>query len=126
MSNLFIYRVTIESYPTEDGKPFDQTDPQIFVDGVYAYANPGGELTTPDWFPADLESWMPSDHTGYGPTVDKTGHWIADAEIFVPVFNRRHWLSRNAANRSAERFREWGCQVTVQKSAPIEFEKTND
>lgn len=126
MSDLHLYRVTVHSYPTPDGKPFNYTDPQIFVDGVEAYANPSEENEMPAWFPADLESWMPSDNSGYGPTVDKTGHWIADAEIYVPVFNRRHWLSRTAANRSAERFRDWGCQVTVDKSKPIGFEETNE
>lgn len=125
--SLHLYRVTVESYPTPDGKPFDQTDPQIFIDGVEAWANPGGETETPDWFPSDLESWMITDG-GYidGPQYPtNTGHLIGDAEIFVPVFGRRHWLSRAAAHRSAERFRDWGCEVTVEKSAPIEFESEN-
>lgn len=125
MSDLHLYRVTVKSYPTPDGKPFHLTDEQVFIDGVEAWGNPG-EGEVPAWFPADLESWMPyEDGTGYSTTVN-TGYWLGDAELYVPVFNRRNWLSRSAANRSAQRFRDWGCEVTVEKSKPIEFEESPD
>ncbi len=128
MSELHLYRVIVVSYPTADGKPFDEQPEEFWQECIDAYCNNPDADPLPDFMDWDFGEWIYQDATyGHGyefPSNYAGVHIQTDPPMVVPVHRRKHWLSRSAANRKATRLREWGCEVTVQKSKPIEFEET--
>ncbi|GGJ56062.1 hypothetical protein [Glutamicibacter ardleyensis] len=129
--SLHLYRVTINSYPTPDGKPFAEQSVEFWQKCLDAHYDPSaGELPAfMDW---DFEEWIyqedPPQYPYYegGNSYGGRGgfHVMTDPPMVVPVTRRRHWLSPSAARAESARLREWGCEVTVEKSKPIEFEDT--
>lgn len=125
-----LYRVTIESYPTEDGKPFNEQPTEFWQECIEAYAGNTDADPLPDFMDWDFEEWIYQDATyghGYEYPANYAGaHIQTDPPMVVPTFTRRHWLSPHAAKQKAATLREWGCVVTVDKSKPIEWETNND
>lgn len=126
--SLYLYRVTVVSYPTPDGKPFDEQDEEFWQDCIEAYAgNP--DYPMPEFMDWDFGEWIYQDSShyagyDYGGPNGATMH--TDPPMVVPVHRRKHWMSRHAANQKAKTLREWGCVVTVEKSKPIEWEGDGD
>lgn len=118
---LRLYRLDVTSWPTPDGRPFDQQPDDWWADVVLVEAgNPAPDgWKHPDWLPADFLEWVPDMDPmhGGGP---RPGSWLQDAELVVPrVPTRRHWIDRSAAERRANVLRSWGATVTVTPSNPI-------
>lgn len=112
-----VYRVAV-TYPTPDGRPFDQQPREFWEQIEEAYFNPDEANPLPEWAQC-LEDWSYSEGSyelplNYGYPVTET--------LTVPRLNRTHYLTPSGANRIAKRFREWGCIVTITRSKPIEWE----
>lgn len=117
MSEKHLYRLDILSWPTPDGRPFDEQDDQFWVDIVESYVNPGMP-GYPDWMPDIANRLVDDDPWSSGPPYAQ-GYWVKQAGLVVPTFTRRHWLARHAAQRRADLFASWGCEVRVVRSEPI-------
>lgn len=124
-----LYRVTIMSYPTADGKPFVDQPVEFWQQMLDAHYDPGSDYELPAWLDWDFEEWIyQEDYSGYGGEggtyyAGPGGHHVnTDPAMCVPVSRRKHWQSASAARREAAKLREWGCVVTVDKSKPIEWE----
>lgn len=126
-----LYRVTIESYPTPDGKPFVDQPVEFWQDCIDAHYNTDAEPQLPTFMDWDFEGWIYQESGTYGhgyesPSTGAGKHVQTDPPMIVPFQHRKHWMNVHSAQLLAERFREWGCIVTVDKSKPIEWETTND
>lgn len=128
-----LYRVTIESYPTPDGKPFVDQPVKFWQDCLDAHYNTDAEPPLPAFMDWDFEEWIfQEDYSGYGGegATYYSGpggqHISTDPAMCVPVSRRRHWQSASSARREAKKLREWGCIVKIDKSKPIEWETTDD
>lgn len=129
-----LYRVTIESYPTADGKPFSEQPKEFWQKMLDAHYASGSDEELPPWLDWDFEEWIyqedppqyPHYEGGYSYGGRGGFHVMTDPPMVVPVTRRRHWLSPAAARAEASRLREWGCEVTVDKSKPIEWETTDE
>lgn len=116
-----LYRVTVEAYPTPDGRPFDVQDDELWEQVADAFHNPSDDNPMPDWVPNDIEEWLDDPGGSWEPPhrAFVRGRYYESAGLVVPILSRRHWQSRTAAVRKAEVFRSWGCVVRVDASDPI-------
>ena len=125
-----LYRVTIKSYPTKDGKPFNEQPTEFWQECIEAYAGNTDADPLPDFMNWDFGEWIyqQSGTYGHGYEAPSTGagkHVQTDPPMIVPFQHRKHWLNQHSAQLLADRFREWGCVVTVDKSKPIQWETTD-
>ncbi|MFJ2144383.1 hypothetical protein ACIOJF_03675 [Glutamicibacter sp. NPDC087831] len=126
--SLHLYRVTVHKYPTQDGAPFDEQPEEFWQECIDAYSGDAVAEPLPDFMDWDFGEWIYQE-AGYGQAYEYPSNYAGvhiqtDPPMVVPVARRKHWLSRHAATRKAAQLREWGCEVTVEKSKPIEFEDT--
>ncbi|MFD6677513.1 hypothetical protein ACFWDA_24530 [Rhodococcus zopfii] len=124
MSN-YVYRVTVDKYPTPDGRPFiDQSD-EFYMEQVYLHANPNeGEMA--DWLPDSFDEWIYGDASieSSGEPA-KIGRTLFDGDddyagpgapiLKVPFTRRRHWLSASTARGIVAGLREWGAEVRLER-----------
>jgi hypothetical protein len=123
----WVYRVTVDAYPTEGGHPFASLTATYWHKIIDDY-NTGD---APYWVPEDLEEWM-VDTGSWGETVypDRKGHIVyEDPEhhtgplLVVPTLpSRRHWLSRSTARAIAVGLRAWGATVRLERAPFGEWE----
>ncbi len=121
----YVYRITVDKYPTPDGRPFVDQSVMFWADIIDRHLNTGTD-DNPDWVPANLEEWLFLD-TGdpYQRFVepDRIGRTIIDDTrmpmLNVPVARRRHWLSASTARGIVAGLRQWGAEVRLER-CPIE------
>lgn len=86
---------------------------KVYLYRVDAVVPPGTEW---GWNPPDWDEWV--EENGY------TSRSQVDGSIEYMEFRwprNRHFLTREAAERTATRFRKWGAIAEVVRSKPIEF-----
>ena len=120
MSVQRLYRLTVESWPTPDGLPFNRQSNDFWVRITDAFHNPSDENPWPEWL-GDITDWLddPGDSWSYPHRAFMRGCYYEGAGVVVPVVSRRHWQTRTAAERTANVLRVWGCVVRVDASDPI-------
>lgn len=118
MREQHLYRLTIVSWPTDDGRPFVDQPESFWQEIGDDFVNPSENSRWPEWLP-DISEWF--DSPGFTPgRSDKHGHHFPNAGLVVPTApRRRHWLSRAGAEHRARDLRYWGCEVLIEKSDPI-------
>lgn len=132
MGDLHLYRVTVHKYPTQDGKPFADQSVEFWQKCLDAHYNPSLSEQLPAFMDWDFEGWIyQQDNSWYEnsltpPSEGAGKHVQTDPPMIVPFQHRKHWMNGHSARLMADRLREWGCIVTVEKSKPIEFEETDD
>lgn len=117
----YAYRITVDSYPTPDGRPFVDMGDDFYARQVYLHANPGaGDLAA--WLPDSFGEWIYADE--YPSEPAKIGRTVLDGDDYgpvplckVPLTRRRHWLSRATAVGIAAGLREWGAEVRLERCA---------
>jgi hypothetical protein len=117
----WVYRITVDKYPTEDGKPFDKQAPDLWMNIVHNHLDTGAD-DNPEWVPAHLEEWMylwsddPYSIADEGPRIGKTVYDNDNRPMLkIPVLRRRHWLSRSTALGIVDGLRDWGCDVRLER-----------
>ncbi|PTR42050.1 hypothetical protein C8K38_111219 [Rhodococcus sp. OK611] len=118
----YVYRITVDRYPTPGGQPFTDLDDGFWEDQVYAHSNPeaGGFA---EWLPNSFGEWLYADEWPGEP--EKIGRTIfgGDAPLLkIPVCRRRHWLSASTARGVVAGLREWGCEVRLERCRIDEWE----
>ena len=115
-----LYRLTIDSWPTPNGLPFDRQDDEFWGQITDAYYNPSDGNPWPEWL-GDISDWLDDPGDSWSPPhrAFVRGRYYEDAGLVVPVMGRRHWQTRAAAQRKADEFQRWGCVVRVDESDPI-------
>lgn len=103
-----LHRIVVESWPTPDGKPFDQTDP-AFLEAWEDWHNAGGTADA-EPLPRQIPSNVPLDD-----------YQMDDGRIWWPKFTRRVYQSRSAAQRRAATMRRWGIVCFTEHSEPIKW-----
>lgn len=119
----WVYRITVDKYPTPDGRPFIDQSESFYMEQVYLHANPDeGEMAP--WLPESFGEWIytdeyPSEPAKVGRTIwdggdeyhGNSGHPI----LKVPFTRRRHWLSASTARGIVAGLREWGAEVRLER-----------
>lgn len=121
-----VHRIVIESYPTPDGKPFDQQHQNDYETAVELYGNPGAPLDCPEWLKGiDLTERLftyeypePQYATLPGAVIMDSKH---HALLTVPVLRRVNFFSRAAAVTRLSYLTEWGAVGHIETSEPIEW-----
>ncbi|MGC0365035.1 hypothetical protein ABH922_003019 [Rhodococcus sp. 27YEA15] len=117
-----VFRVVVESYPTEDGKPFTEQSKEFWQLIVDQYDNPTDPDPTPDWVPDISEYLYTEDDGPFGHGYDspqRQGKGIqGDVPwpplLVVPSLTRRHFFVRSAAQVRVDQLIEWGCVARVE------------
>lgn len=122
---LKVHRIVIDSYPTPDGKPFDQQHQNDYETAVEVFHNPSAPLDVPKWLQdidlADRLYTNDADWREYpltGATVFDSGH---EPMLTVPVLRRVNFFSRTAAAARLAQLTAWGAVGRIESSAPIEW-----
>ncbi|AYN58871.1 hypothetical protein PP634_gp45 [Arthrobacter phage Richie] len=120
-----VHRIIIESYPTPDGKPFDQQHPNDHETAVEVFHNPGAPFAVPKWLEnIDLTDRL---YTSEGDwrEVPLSGGTIFDVKheplLTVPVLRRVNFFSKSAAQARLAYLTAWGAVGRVESSEPIEW-----
>ncbi|NMM84283.1 hypothetical protein B2J88_07905 [Rhodococcus sp. SRB_17] len=106
------FRVIVESWPTPDGKPFDQQDPAWWNQIVEDF---GHSKDIPEWLPNDLEEYIHAYIPEDGPP--KSGRHICYKGrliLSVPALFRKHFWVQQSAERQVRMLAEWGCVVRFE------------
>ena len=106
-----VFRIVVDSYPTEDGKPFTDQPVEFWTDLVDRYEAGEEAESFPSWVPA-LHPWTWLD--GY---ATEHAYTIVDDDrpvINVPNLNRRHFFSQSSARERVRQFLAWGCVARVE------------
>lgn len=136
MSVHYVYRLVVDSWPTENGEPFAYQGYDFWESIVEAHR--AGE-PVPSWLPADFGEWVapdPDEVAGdpFASTSPKrSGYSIAwhDAPDYatgyggeghllmnVPHATRMRRFSKSSLLPRLEDLRAWGCEVRIE-CAPI-------
>jgi hypothetical protein len=122
---LKVHRVVIDSYPTPDGKPFDQQHINDYETAVQLHYNPGAPFDMPKWLEGiDLSErlYTGSDDWTEGPIMGATIiGYDHEPLLTVPVLRRVNFFSRTAASGRLAQLTAWGAVGRVESSAPIEW-----
>lgn len=131
----YVYRLIVDHWPTQDGKPFTEQPWEWWDEIVRYFHNPLGDDPTPEWVPdisAYIEdpgdSWTPP-HL-YAPPFSRiivepgedpereTGYagYRSRQIIAVPVAPTRRFLQRSTPLKIAGQLREWGCTAHVERA----------
>lgn len=108
-----VFRVVVESYPTEDGRPFVEQDPawwnQLVTDII------DEKETLPAWLPSDFDEYVyafvPDDEQ------PKSGRRIAHKGrviLAVPALFKKFFWVQKSAERQVRMLVEWGCVARVE------------
>lgn len=107
-----LYRIVVESWPTDDGKPFEAQQ-KAFWDAVeLAYFDP----CEANQLPKGFETYPPVEdhcHDGYD----------NEPRFVPPKFARRQWFRPHPAIEQLEKMRAWGIKAHLEQSKPIAWEK---
>ena len=117
-----LYRLTVDSWPTPNGKPFDWQSDEFWERIADAFHNPSDDNPMPEWLDAcPLEEWLDDPGGSWEPPhrAFVRGRYYELAGLVVPIVARRHWQTRSAAERKASALRAWGCVVRIDQSDPI-------
>lgn len=114
----YVYRLVVDRWPTEDGRPFTEQTHEFWEQIVNDYSNGVG----PAWLPDDLSpygagSMDPAKHThwvGYEDEAD-TG-WSGSTIIHVPVAPTRRFFTGATVIAMCMQLREWGCTAHVERA----------
>ena len=118
-----VHRIVIDSYPTPDGKPFDQQPQNDYETAVDIFHNPGAPLDCPAWLAEiDLSERLYTDSGDWtegpqaGATIFDSGH---EPMLTVPVLRRVNFFSKAAAANRLALLTAWGAIGRVESSEPI-------
>lgn len=124
---MIVYRVTVEKYPTDDGKPFIDQSAEFWRDMVERRALNNEDPEVPSWIP-DLTDWTCQFVHMEGTSYPKErGAFIEPDEedgtplLVVPAIKRRHFFARAAAAERVRQFLAWGCIAYVETATTGEF-----
>ncbi|MEU2106426.1 hypothetical protein [Nocardia sp. NPDC019255] len=122
-----MFRLVVDSWPTENGQPFFAQGFDYWAEIVHAHR--AGE-PLPTWLPSDLWRWIDD---GPAELVEKSGYVIADYDppdyasgypgfserlITVPHATARRYFSRSSLVGRLNDLRAWGCEAHIER-API-------
>ena len=122
MSVQYVYRIVVDSWPTENGKPFTAQGFQYWEKVVDAFRT--GE-PVPSWLPADFVDWLTPDDRDeiFGSGIPaKWGYSVIDHcdehLMNVPRSIRvRRFSEASLTDRLADLL-AWGCVARIER-API-------
>ena len=117
-----LYRLTVISWPTPDGRPFDRQPEEFGEQIADAFHNPSDDNPFPEWLDScPIEEWLDDPGGSWEPPhrAFVRGHYFESAGLVVPILSRRHWQTRAAAEVKAKALRQWGCEVRIDASDPI-------
>jgi hypothetical protein len=120
-----VHRVVVESYPTPDGKPFDQQHQNDYETAVELFHNPGAPLDCPPWLEGiDLSDRVYADNDDWreGPIAGATICSGGEPLLTVPILRRANYFSKAAAANRLALLTAWGAVGRVESSAPIKWE----
>lgn len=121
-----VHRVVVESYPTPDGRPFDQQHPNDYETAVELHHNPGAPLDCPPWLAnIDLSDRVYTDAPAWedGPISGATICSQGEPILTVPTLRRVNYFSKAAAANRLALLAAWGAVGRVESSAPIKWER---
>ncbi|WP_280420020.1 hypothetical protein [Nocardia carnea] len=143
---MYIWRLVVDFYPTENGAPFSAQDVGYWEDIAHAYQS-GKPL--PAWLP-DLAPWLPGppvlDPWLSGPVdvtsarsaePEKPGYMIGDGDdgspygleanyhhiMNVPSAPTRRYFSRAPLDRRLADLLAWGCVAYIERAEVGEWER---
>jgi hypothetical protein len=148
MSNLYVYRIVVESYPTEDGQPWDR---YYTLDYENEYAREAPDwlrakiehaLTTPPWGDKEnLEKWLEAGKGSAKLTsahdaeriIERLrikgeqyrGHDVASDEptgVVMPKPWRKHYLSGSGGHALVNDFNAFGAVARLERSQKVLWE----
>lgn len=132
MTPRYVYRLVVDSWPTENGQSFVDQGFDFWAAIVNALEN--GE-PVPDWLPKDLDRWLPK--SGY--LGERHGYLISDGEdddwetgykgwredvIYVPHVRTKRHLTLGRLPARLEDLRAWGCKAHIERARVGEWEAT--
>lgn len=133
MSAQYVWRLAVDSWPTENGEPFAWQGYDYWEEMVRAFK--AGE-PVPAWLPADFAKWIITPDTDPifgGSLPEKTGYVIAysDAPDYttgyggdgnhlmnVPHATARRYFSKSSLTDRLADLLAWGCEARIER-API-------
>lgn len=135
MSVHYVYRIVVDSWPTEDGKPFAAQGFDYWEKVVDAFH--AGE-SIPSWLPDNFGEWVTPPEDEDDPfsgssSPKRMGHAVAYYEahepetgyggyshhlLNVPHANRRRRFNKSALTDRLADLRAWGCVARIER-API-------
>lgn len=122
-----VWRLVVDSWPTENGKSFASQGFDYWADVVDRLEE---KKPLPEWLPDDLESWLGDGETY--PVIDK-GFAIIDSDppdyasgyegfsrhlMSVPTAPTRRYFSQGALTGRLKDLLAWGCVAHLER-API-------
>lgn len=126
MTSGYVWRIVVDSWPTDNGDSFVAQGFDFWADVADALKNGG---SVPSWLPADMDRWLP----GSGYLGERHGYLIFDGEdgdwevgdpgwrtdlLYVPHTSGRRYFSKSGlAGRVADLI-AWGCKARIER-API-------
>ncbi|MGW5519081.1 hypothetical protein [Nocardia africana] len=128
-SGKYVWRLVVDSWPTENGLPFSDQDFDYWAGIVNAFQ--AGE-PVPSWLPDDFEQWIWTDPNGI-----QRGYLVGDYEpadwqggdpgwderlLCVPyATSKRYFTPASLPARLAD-LRAWGCEAHIERAAIGEWE----
>jgi hypothetical protein len=117
-SNLRVYRLIVESWPTPDGEPWAR----IYGEGIAVPNHHIPEWLTPLLDDASRHCYDYNDGTPIKRVAARM-RWDDDrdecTQVLMPVPKRAHYLSGPGAHRVAKDMRAFGAVVRVERSEPV-------
>lgn len=116
----FIYRITVDRWPTDNGAPFTQQSAEYWEKIVDQHYD--SNMWQHSWVP-DLDTWL-YDRDSFGSLVYPEGRGAmilgtnGQPLLNVPSLTRRQFFARSAAATRIEHLTKWGVQVRLER-API-------
>ena len=120
----YVYRITVDKYPTPDGRAFIDCSDSFWAQQVYAWANPN-DAEVEAWLPDSFGEWIynydewPGEPAKIGRTICENHDGNTVPLLKVPFTRRRHWLSSSTARGIVAGLREWGAEVRLER-CPLE------
>lgn len=124
MSTQYVWRLVVDSWPTENGEPFYAQGFDYWKDIVNAFE--AGE-PVPTWLPANFKQWLWNDD----PSGEQHGYLIGDYEpadwqggdpgwderlLYVPHATTKRYLTRASLPNRLKDLLAWGCEARIERA----------
>lgn len=126
----FVFRLVVDSWPTEDGRPFNEQGFDYWKNIVERWSDGNHDEPCPDWVP-DLSEWLVDQGDPYGPSTPRPGYRIVFDDppdrltgypgypeylMNVPAAPTRRFFTYATVAAMRDTLRQWGCAAHVERA----------